>query len=256
MRTLSQRKLQRPAERKLVSEHVVERIRGMIADRELLPGQRLPAEREFAKSLGVSRPSLREALSALSDGGLVNIRQGSGATVSQLDSRGLLSPLEFFLRMDSSQLLSLFEARLLIEPAITALAADRLSPEQLRQLADCLERSAQSLQRPSTFLQVDVEFHQVIVRSCGNPFLERVAESLSVLGKSSRAITVTLPGLCKQSHADHIRIFKSLANHDCKVAEQAMRTHLRNVQGAYLRQAKRARPMKKSPGRLADASVG
>ena len=236
--TIKRASAKKPAAKQIVSEHVADRIREMVEAGDLTPGQRLPSERELAKSMGVSRPSLREALSALSIAGILDIKHGSGAVISQLDPQVLLSPLDFFFRMDRSRLLALFEARILIEPGIAALAASRISAAQLSQLAACLERSKQFLNRTAMFLEADMDFHQIIFKSGGNAFLERVADSLRFLGRASRAITVGMPGVRQKSHADHLRIFNAVEKRDCESEERAMRDHLLCVQDVYVRQSK------------------
>jgi len=197
--------------------------------------EKLPSERELASALGVSRPTLREALRALSVLGVLDIRQGGGVFVSSLSTEILLAPLNFFFRLEPQRLDALFEARSVVESGITGLAAGRAGEEGLERLKDCVARGHKSLDNPDDFLTVDVEFHGLIVRAAASPFLERVAESLYALGHASREITVQVPGVVHQSHADHEDILRALVVRDAERASEAMQRHLKNVQEAYHR---------------------
>ena len=224
-----------PVTRQVVSQSVATRIVDLITRGALLPGQKLPAERELASSLQVSRPSLREALRGLALLGVVDIRQGSGMRISQLKPEDLLGPLSFFILLDKSNLLSLFEARIFIEGGLTALAAERATAEEVAVLGELVERATRSIDEPEEFLEADVQFHQVIAKASGNPLLQRIGDSLRVLGRASREITVNLPRVRQQSHFDHIEILQCVQRRDGEAAGRAMRTHLEHVRDAYLK---------------------
>jgi GntR family transcriptional repressor for pyruvate dehydrogenase complex len=226
--------LMEPVSRRVVSESVAHRIVEMITRGELLAGQRLPPERELATSLCVSRPSLREALRGLALLGVVDIRQGSGLRISQLKPEDLLGPLSFFILLDKSNLLALFEARIFIESGLTSLAAERATPEHIEALASLVKRSEETIGMSEEFLEADVQFHQVIAKASGNPLLQRVADSLRVLGRASRAITVNLPPVQRQSHRDHEAILRCIRDRDRDGAGAAMQAHLEHVRSAYL----------------------
>jgi GntR family transcriptional repressor for pyruvate dehydrogenase complex len=226
--------LAEPVTRRVVSESVAERIVDLITRGALLPGQKLPAERELALSLQVSRPSLREALRGLALLGVVDIRQGSGMRVSQLKPEDLLGPLSFFILLDKSNLLALFEARIFIEGGLTALAAERAKPEDVELLQGLVDRAAVSIDDSEEFLEADVQFHQLIARMSGNSLLQRVGDSLRVLGRASRELTVNLPRVRQQSHRDHVAILDAVRRGDSEAAGEAMRAHLDHVRKAYL----------------------
>src|SRR3954467_12838375 len=91
-------------------------------DGRLSPGQRLPAERELSELLGISRPTLRETIRSLVSLNILQSRHGSGTYVAALDTAPLLEPLEFVMALNGRTVEELFEARLLLEPALAALA--------------------------------------------------------------------------------------------------------------------------------------
>lgn len=220
--------------RHAVAEQVVQQILGLIQSGNLKPGQQLPPERELATILEVSRPSLREALRALSVLGVVKIRQGGGVYVSALDPESLLGPIHFFISLDDHNIEDLFEARILVESAITKLAAQKISDDQLTLLRGLVGDEDGLLDDPQRFIEADVEFHQAIFDAAENSFLGRVATSLHVLGRASREITGYIPGVLKNSIKDHQRVLAALEQRDPKRAGAAMERHLRNVRAAYL----------------------
>jgi GntR family transcriptional repressor for pyruvate dehydrogenase complex len=119
-------RLDDPIGRKSVSELVVQRILDMVKAGSLAPGHKLPAERDLAQQLDVSRPTVREALRALAILGVVEIRHGGGVYVTSLDAE-LLSPMDFFVTLSASNMAELFDARIQFEPMITRMAAERLT---------------------------------------------------------------------------------------------------------------------------------
>ncbi|HEY1684560.1 MAG TPA: FadR/GntR family transcriptional regulator [Tepidisphaeraceae bacterium] len=223
-----------PLRRSMAPEQIAERILRMIEAGELAAGQRLPAERDLSVSLGVSRPTLREALRGLSLQGVVEIKHGTGVTVSDLGASRLLGPLDFFIRLDRSNLLALFEARILLESDIAGLAARRVGKTDLAALQKCLAGAIKVVNDAALFSEADIQFHQIIFEASGNPFLIRVVQSLAVLGRASREITAQLPSVRRRSLEDHRAIYEALRQGNSAAAAEAMGTHLRHVRDAYI----------------------
>lgn len=227
-----------PIQRQPVAEQVAQQLLGLIQSGNLKPGQQLPPERELATILDVSRPSLREALRALSLLGVVKIRQGGGVYVSALDPESLLGPIHFFISLDDHNIEDLFEARILVESAVTKLAAQKISDDQLVLLRGLVGDEDGLLDDPQRFIDADVQFHRAIFDAAENSFLVRVATSLHVLGRASREITGYIPGVLKSSMKDHQKILAALEQRDPEKAGAAMERHLRNVRAAYLKHHK------------------
>lgn len=225
-----------PIARQVLSEHVAQRILALVQTGALKPGQQLPPERELASMLGVSRPSLREALRALSILGILDKRQGNGVFVSALSPELLLAPLHFFISLTPRHLDALFETRIIVESGAARLAAERSEESVIERLESCVACGEKSLGDPTAFLEVDEEFHRVIVQATRNPFMERLAQSLQILGRTSREITAQVAGIRQQTHSDHLQILESLIERDPDEASRAMQQHLRNVRDAYRRE--------------------
>ncbi len=222
-----------PIVQKSISEQVAQRLLSMIRSGLLKPGQQLPPERELANMLGVGRPAVREAIRGLALLGLLRIRQGDGTFVGSLEPRELMEPLEMIIDLNVGTLEALFDARLIIEPGVAALAAIHISDETLLSLTHSVEDEARLLGDPGAFAAADVEFHEAIIAACDNPFLQSIAGSLYLLGKKSRSITSRLPATLERSLHDHREILAAMKARDSSRAAQAMRTHLSRVREAY-----------------------
>ncbi|MCA1323147.1 FadR/GntR family transcriptional regulator [Herbaspirillum sp. alder98] len=222
-----------PIVQKSISEQVAQRLLTMIRSGLLKPDQQLPPERELAAMLGVGRPAVREAIRGLALLGLLRIRQGEGTFVSSLETRELLEPLEMIIDLNPGTLEALFDARLIIETGVAALAATHMDDSELQRLVRNVEDEARLLSDPVAFAAADVEFHEAIIEACDNPFLQSIAGSLYMLGKKSRTITSRIPATLERSLQDHREILDALQARDPQRASDAMRSHLQHVRAAY-----------------------
>ncbi|MCI3204565.1 MULTISPECIES: FadR/GntR family transcriptional regulator [Pandoraea] len=216
-----------------ISEQVAQRLLTMIRTGLLKPGQQLPPERDLATMLGVGRPAVREAIRGLALLGLLRIRQGEGTFVGSLEMRELLEPLEMIIELNAGTLEALFDARLVIEPGVAALAATHIADEDLARLHALVDDEEALLGSPETFSAADMTFHETIIDACENPFLQSIANSLYLLGKKSRRVTSQVDGVLERSLQDHRLILDALAARDPERAAQAMRQHLCRVRDAY-----------------------
>jgi GntR family transcriptional repressor for pyruvate dehydrogenase complex len=216
--------------REAVPQQIVSRLLDLIQQRHLGPGDRLPAERELAASMGVSRSSLREALRALTVLGVTDMRHGTGTYVSSLEPELLVRHLSFVLSLSEHGSDQLFEARKVVEPAIAALAAGRADDASLVHLDECLEQAESTMDDAEAFLVADVELHDAIRVAAGNAILGRFMESIRALGLASRKRTGTAGAVRRQALADHREIVAALHARDGEAAAAAMHRHLDNVE--------------------------
>jgi GntR family transcriptional repressor for pyruvate dehydrogenase complex len=223
-----------PIERKIVWEQVAEQLLAMLRQKHLGPGDRLPPERELAAMMQVSRPSLREALRALSLMNVLEVRQGAGTYVTSLEPELLVEHLDFVLSLDDSSLIELFEARKIVEMGIAGLAAQRITDEELAELEAVLARSQAALERPADFLRADEALHKAITKAARNPIMSRVVDSISRLLLLSRSRTIEIPGVRAQTVADHRALVAALQQRDPDAAQTAMLQHLENVERGLL----------------------
>jgi GntR family transcriptional regulator, transcriptional repressor for pyruvate dehydrogenase complex len=218
--------------REAVPQQIVSRLLDLIQQRQLGPGDRLPAERELAASMGVSRSSLREALQALTVLGVTEMRHGTGTYVSSLEPDLLVRHLSFVLSLSEHASDQLFEARKVVEPAMAALAAQRIDDGTVDLLEACLERARVALGDAEAFMEADIELHDAIRVASENAVLGRFMESIRALGLASRRRTGARRAVMEQSIKDHEAIVAALRARDPAAASAAMHRHIENVERA------------------------
>jgi GntR family transcriptional repressor for pyruvate dehydrogenase complex len=218
--------------REAVPQQIVSRLLDLIQQRHLGPGDRLPAERELAATMGVSRSSLREALRALTVLGVTDMRHGTGTYVSSLEPELLVRHLSFVLSLSDQASDQLFEARKVVEPAMAALAAERIDDGTLDLLDACVDRARQAIGDAEAFMETDLELHDAIRVAAENAILGRFMESIRALGLASRRRTGARRAVHEQSLEDHRAIVAALRAHDPDAASAAMHRHLENVERA------------------------
>jgi GntR family transcriptional regulator, transcriptional repressor for pyruvate dehydrogenase complex len=216
--------------REAVPQQIVSRLLDLIQQRHLGPGDRLPAERELAASMGVSRSSLREALRALTVLGVTEMRHGTGTYVSSLEPELLVRPLTFVLSLSEHASDQLFEARKVVEPAMAALAAERIDDGTLDLLEACVDRARAAIGDAEAFMATDIELHEAIRVAAENAILGRFMESIRALGLASRLRTGSSRAVQEQTVEDHKAIVAALRARDPEAASAAMLHHLDNVE--------------------------
>ena len=203
---------------------VAQRIAELVANGEVKPGEKLPAERRLAEMLQVSRPTIREAMIALEVSGLIDVRTGSGIYVTQqghpqritLDDEGI-GPFE------------LLELRLILEPEASALAAERITDSQLAALQEIFEEMRKFAGTPR-IEEVDARFHVAIAEATENAAITQAVQWLwtlrnqSVLssGFHSRILEEGIYPAVDQ----HKEILDALKVRSADAARNAMRAHL------------------------------
>lgn len=213
-----------------LSEKIVDRLLQLIREKQLKPGDRLPPERELAVSMGVSRPSLREALRALSVMKIIENRQGSGTYITSLEPEMLVEHLDFIIALNDKSFLDLFQACKILEVGLVTLAAQCINEVELTVLEDCLERSKGSINDPEIFLQTDLELHLRITEAARNQILSLFMKSINDLNIASRRRTGEQRSVREQTLKDHHLILTALKAHNPQQAAQAMRDHLDHVE--------------------------
>jgi DNA-binding FadR family transcriptional regulator len=214
-------------------------IRTLIGSGEVAPGARLPAERDLARQLGVSRPSLREALIALEVEGLLDVRVGSGIYVSQLNGRARGAVLA-----DASGPFEVIRARWLIEGECAALAAKRGSTAQLSAIRKAHTDLRQEAKRYHNPLDADRMFHVRIAQATGNSALELVVQTLwdQRVGPLYRALESKLeyPAMAAETIGEHQAVLDAILERDPAAARAAMRRHMDMTKKRYSKDWKEA----------------
>jgi GntR family transcriptional repressor for pyruvate dehydrogenase complex len=217
-------------QRSQVPTEAMEIIKRMILRGELVAGQKLPPERQLALQLGVSRPSLREAISALIALNILESRHGHGTFVTSLDPELLIEPIDFVLHVNEDNLKSLFEARRALEAGAAALAAQRAGDIELARMEEHVKRDPTMVGDPEAFLQHDVQFHDMIRRASHSPILSSLLGSIAALSIESRRRTGQQIAARQRSVSDHRAMVRALKARDARAAYQAMIDHLSHVE--------------------------
>lgn len=214
--------LQRTVPKSRLSDDVAWQIELAIKGGRFQPGQKLPSERKLSQDLGVSRPILRQALQNLETRGLVDTQHGRGTFVVTLANQ-YLAPI-VWLQDNQDKVKAFYEARLAIEPACAALAAQRATAAQLAELRRNLDQSAQTARQGDilTFIALDIEFHSIIARLSANPYLHHALDQIINPETDARQVIHRLPGHLLVAQARHERIFVAIAAQDERAARSAM----------------------------------
>lgn len=203
-------------------DSAITKIRDLIASGELSPGDRLPPEPELASLVGVSRNTLREAVRALIQANVLDVRRGDGTYVTSLEPHLLLRGLGFVVDlMQDRTLLELVEVRRLLEPAATALAANRIDDDTLQAVRAALDRMHQAT-TTEELIAHDMEFHRLVVSAAGNATLESLFTAL--VNRTTKARiwrAISGGGVKRYTLGQHGLIVEGLATRDASLASAA-----------------------------------
>ena len=212
-----------------ITDEVISRFKDLIHQGVLTPGCKLPSERELVEVLGVSRPTLRQALKALQFLGIIRSRQGDGSYLEESTSEILKAPLDFAIAMKGRGQQDLMETRLTIEVKVAALAAERRTSKDLENLRRSLNGMRVSSGVPDAWCAHDIEFHARIVEAAKNAVMAGVFEMLSHLLLASRLETVRQLTDYEGSWRSHEAILDAIERQDAADAADAMTEHFRLI---------------------------
>lgn len=221
--------------RSTLPEEIASRLLGLIRAEQLRPGDKLPAERDLAAAMGVSRPVLREALRALSIMRVVDIRQGAGTYITALEPQQLVSHLDFVFSKDSVALAQVLETRRVVEIGNVRLAAQRIVPFQVERLEAILVDLREAVDEPDRFSSLDIAFHDTVCEAAANFLLAQFMRIINTLGKVSRERTGAARATRERALGDHEAILAALRARDPEAAANAMRSHLDHVEESLSR---------------------
>jgi GntR family transcriptional repressor for pyruvate dehydrogenase complex len=207
-----------------ITARLISRIKSMIADGALTPGAKFPPERDLAIKFSANRTSVRQALKVLEIMGVLTQRVGDGTYLSNSAETILNEPLDFLVLLDDLSHHELFETRLIVEPELTARAAQRATAEDiaaLRAAVSAMEKSRNTQER----LTADMAFHDAVFRASGNRICQLLFKQihrtvLTSMSHLSHRVSLEQPLMY------HRRIYKAIRERDAEAARQAMREHI------------------------------
>ncbi|MER5428453.1 FadR/GntR family transcriptional regulator [Streptomyces sp. NPDC002588] len=217
-----------------LTDKAIEQIRELIRTGALPPGSKLPPEQDLAAQLGLSRNLAREAVKALAVARVLEVRRGDGTYVTSLQPSLLLEGLGGAVELllgDSAALQDLMEVRRLLEPVATALAALRISDEQLAEVKSHLDAMREARDDVELLMSHDAAFHRTVVAATGNETLLTLLEGIS--GRTLRARIwrgLVDDQAAGRTLAEHQAIFAALCTRDFVLTQAAALLHVSNTE--------------------------
>lgn len=217
---------------------IVSQIEGLLERGELHPGDQLPAERQLAEQSQVSRASVREALRSLELLGIVETRAGGGTFVREATSDAVTRPLTSLITRGHG-LEQVIEVRGLIEPAIAARAAERITADELAELRDTLAAQAAKVKARESYAGEDTRFHELIGQASRNELLVTMLAVIWDVLRASREQWLQTNTRAHASVDAHRRILNALEAHDPEAARSAAAHHIHAVGEGILKLLKK-----------------
>ena len=211
-------------------EQIVQQIEDSVLNGSLKPGDQLPAERELAQRLGVSRTAVREAVKALREKGLVEAYSGRGTFITDGTSQAARQSFDLMVKIGQQEGAPyLAELRLILEPGIAALAATRVTDEDLAGLREAVAVMDRAEKDPAAFIEADLDFHLALAEAAANPLILSLIDSIVGLLREQRIKIFNVEGGPQRGQFHHKRILDAMERRDAELARNAMRAHLEQV---------------------------
>lgn len=222
---------------------IAEQLRGLITEGEFAAGTRLPAERDLARQLGVSRPSVREALIALEVEGWIEVRTGSGIYVQPPQQRNGAHATRAGSGADWGPL-QVMQARELVEAEVAALAARHARKAHVGAMAGALEHMRAQAAAGIEPREGDEAFHTAIADACGNEVLSDTVRSYWTARRgplfSRLGDYFENPASWSAAVVEHAAVLEAIRARDAQAAREAMQQHLKKATNRYSASWRRA----------------
>ncbi len=205
---------------------VINRIKTLLLERKLHPGDLLPPEHELAEGMGVSRGTIREAMKILSALGIVEVKRGNGTYVSTTPTTAAFDPLLYQLMLSDADQRQMAEFRQMMEMGIVGLAVEHASDEDLAALQDACRRMAGVADAGADAVAADLDFHRALGHACGNVLAEKVYCFVLELFQPRIAATYSAAHNSAAALGIHEAILDGLRQRDRAAALEATRASI------------------------------
>jgi len=220
-------------QKKKISEDIIGQIKDLVLHKKLNPGEKLPSERELAERLRVGRPAIREALRSLEMIGLIEVHQGRGSFVKELDFGSYIGTLKdsvsFTLLSESVSLEDFYSGRKLIEPAIARLVAEKRAAEDLQSLETLVKDTRSALNESERFIKYSAIFHEEMAKMTRNKVVQFSIEFLLTMSPRARLQRFSKRSFREMVACDHERIVDYIRRRDGQGASREMERHMDNL---------------------------
>jgi GntR family transcriptional repressor for pyruvate dehydrogenase complex len=228
-------------ERARLIENIISEIKNKIIQGELKDGDMLASQDELAKTMGVSRASLREALNRLELMGLIESKQGRGTFVRTMVHTDFMNPLTSFLAMNRESALDLLEARRHIEGAVAALAANNASEDDLEKLEQALIGMDQACRSEDlkNFIAMDVQFHMLVAECSRNQVMAKITEIIrgllhQLIHRFFYTVASSVSETMSRTIMLHRNVYEAIRRRDAQSAQRHMEIHIMDVKERIL----------------------
>lgn len=215
--------------------NLYEQIAGMLEERILSHNfkdqEKLPSEQELAEEFSVSRNVIREALKLLKERGLVESRNGTGSYITKPDGENLSDIINRMIVIDNIDYKDIYDVRIILEVAACKKAARVITPEEIEELEQLLEKLKDRRLTIEQRREMDFEFHVAIARIAGNPLLEIMVQAMKNIFIKMIGIGIFLRGGIEDAITRHASILDALKERNPMKAEEAMYNHLMYSRG-------------------------
>lgn len=207
---------------------ITQNIRQMIIAQNMKPGDRLPSEAELMSIFSVSRSTIRECMKLLNAQNIVEIHRGKGTFVSSRTGIGK-DPLGLNFINSEGLLDQLLEARLIIEPQIAFIAAQKATEENIQDLREVVERMQQVKRPEEENRDMDIDFHTLVARCTQNDILHRVVPIINESIREGYVKTGYVIESFDRAQKSHTNIFNAIQNGDAMTAKYEAEKHIRQT---------------------------
>lgn len=221
----------RPVARQRLYEQVAEQILTWVRDNQLEPGDRLPAERDLAARLGVSRATVSQAFVAMEVVGVVAVRHGGGVVLLEPEDGAQVATA---LREHAKHLPEIIEARDALESKLAALAAERRTDEDMRRIDSALEQMEADVAAGGRGVEGDKSFHAAITAAGHSFLLARLMDEISDLVVETRVESLSQEGRPSTSLDQHRAVAEAVRSREPQEAARAMHDHIATVSDVAL----------------------
>lgn len=215
-------------------EEIVNQIKGLIENGQIIAGDKLPTEKELAELFGVSRSAVREAISALAVAGIVEVRHGSGIYLTDTPNNSFIQTLGVMLVSNKDNLLDILELRKGLEAEAAYLAARRATDDDILHLENEFSKLVEEVTKGSLAVEEDFRFHYAIAEATRNSTYISVFNTISEISRdalrASRRYSQSIPGLPEVVLEEHRKILNCIKDGDAEGARAAMRYHIQQVE--------------------------
>ena len=217
-----------------VSDEIVDQVKSLISEGTLKPGDQLPPERELIKQLGVSRPSLREALNSLVTMGFLEVKQAKRTYVKSVTSGMMQDPLSLLIKADAQKIFDLLEVRKAMEAWGAFHAAQRASEEDIERLERIVQAMKVAVEARRPWEKQDADFHLAMAQATHNTIqIHMMSTIYDLLMDYMSAIFAGIfrdRDKARKLFQQHYQIFTAIKNRFPEKARERILRHLDYVE--------------------------